>query len=239
MIIRCIDVETTGLEASDRVVELGWCDVEVRESEDAPEQLDSRQIVVGQPMSLLFNPGVPIPPVASGVHHITDDDVRFMPEFKWSDDELSAICAHNARFEQMFVPTKRPWICTYKLALKLAPNAPGHGLQTLRYWLKMDLDQNLVQKPHRAAPDAYICAKLLERILRKLTLKQCIEISSQPALLPCFTFGKHAMVPLEDVPVDYLHWILGKRAEFDEDVVYTAAHYESVARTRQRGRSPV
>lgn len=56
-----------------------------------------------------------------------------------------------------------------------------------------------------------------------MLIAEMIDISSRPALLPKFRFGKHANIPLADVPKDYLRWILSQ--DFDEDMKYTANHY--------------
>jgi len=63
-----IDVETTGLNPySDRIVELSILKVHP----DGTEGYHSRRI----------NPGIPIPPEATAVHDITDEDIADEPEF--------------------------------------------------------------------------------------------------------------------------------------------------------------
>jgi len=64
-----IDVETTGLKPySDRIVELSILKIHP----DGTEEYHSRRI----------NPGVPIPPEATAVHGITDEDVANVPTFR-------------------------------------------------------------------------------------------------------------------------------------------------------------
>jgi DNA polymerase-3 subunit epsilon len=63
-----IDVETTGISPyTDRIVELSILKVHP----DGTEEYHSRRI----------NPGIPIPPEATAVHGITDEDVANEPEF--------------------------------------------------------------------------------------------------------------------------------------------------------------
>lgn len=220
MIIRCIDVETTGLVPPEAAVcELGWCDV-IGEA----TKWDARA-----PHSTLVNPGHPIPPAMSAVHHIIDSDIGSAPTIAAATEPLLkddpiALCAHNAKFERAFLTMPAEWICTYKVALHLAPNAPAHNLQTLRYWLKLNVERTAAAPPHRAGPDAYVNAHLLVRMLAKLSVKEMIEISSRPALLPKFRFGKHKDLPLAEVPTDYLNWMASQK-EMDEDVIHTAKHH--------------
>ena len=155
------DTETTGLspEEGDAVVEVAA--VPVRLSEGA--------WTVGQGVSYLVDPGRPIPPEASAVHHLTDDMCEDMPtleeavegcrfalsEPKMTDDggiiypsppgwpDFGA--AHNAKFDAGFLTELRvrPLVCTYRCALHIWPGAPGYGNQTLRYWKKVVLSHHL------------------------------------------------------------------------------------------------
>lgn len=94
--IALLDVETTGRDASvDRVVELG--------------------IVVGRhgdviaKYNWLINPGMPIPPEVTAIHHITDEMVKDKPRFEEIAHEIAAAlrgcipAAYNALFDRAFV----------------------------------------------------------------------------------------------------------------------------------------
>jgi len=64
-----IDVETTGLSPySDRIVELSILKIHP----DGSEKYKSHRV----------NPRMPIPPEATAIHGITDDDVAHEPEFR-------------------------------------------------------------------------------------------------------------------------------------------------------------
>lgn len=216
-ILTAIDAETTGLTAEDKIIEIGICSV----------TFEDGTIEIGHPSSELVNPHRPISVEAMAACHITDEMAATGTDLdsalNWALTSADIVVAHNSRFEQQFIKTDKHWIDTYRVALHLAPHAPGHSLQVLRYWLKLNIDPVLASPPHRAAPDAYCCAALLARMLAKISIAEMIEISSRPALLPKFRFGKHADLPLADVPKSYLEWILTQ--EFDEDVKFTASYY--------------
>src|SRR5262245_32157127 len=70
-VIRVVDLETTGLDPDDEVVEIGAVDLDVATR-------DIRDVA-----SQIIRPCKSIPPDACAVHHITDDDVANAP--RWSD----------------------------------------------------------------------------------------------------------------------------------------------------------
>jgi exodeoxyribonuclease X len=227
-LIRCYDSETTGIDPRlDRICEVGVVDLKFI-------QVEEGKIERGEIWSSLVDPGRPISPEASGVHDVTDEMVAGKPKIASLLDRLQAgppdaYCAHNAKFDaQFFKPANIPWLCTYKLALRLWPEAPSHKLNALRYWLKLRLapPSNVTQRTHSALYDAYICAAILRRVaMAGVSFDNMLMVSSEPALLPRLTFGEHAMKPIAEVPSDYLSWILkkgGGSKGFDEDVLSTA-----------------
>lgn len=214
--IRVVDLETLGLEADCGVCEIGIIDV--------------FRSGVGVGCAELVNPGKPIPPEASAIHHIIDADVARASS--WAEtsarllagDHVVAFSAHNSRFEQKFITSEmtggKPWICTYKCALRVWPEAPDHKNQTLRYWLKLPVDRVECRDVHRALPDAIVTAHLLVELLKKATIKQLSEWSRSPALLVKVGFGMHFGKKWTEVPRDYLDWCL--KQDMDEDVMFTA-----------------
>jgi exodeoxyribonuclease X len=219
--IRIIDLETTGLEPGDEVVEVGAIDLDCDSGEISA--FGSRTI----------RPRNPIPPQASAVHHITDADVvdapaskDVWPQFFNADCNIVAFAAHNASFESRWLDDQmlcgKPLICTYKAALRIWGEAPGHTNQVLRYWLKLPLEPDRAAPPHRALPDAYVTAHLLRQQLTRATLSELISWSGLPALLTKVTFGKHRGLNWTDVPDSYLDWIICTAVGFDENVIHTA-----------------
>ena len=232
MLIRCIDVETSGLDPTVHgVVEIATVDVIINQpSMVLSDKVMSANVQRGEMWSSLVNPGHEIPPSASAIHDITDDMVKDAPKIgqlsiKIGEGPPDYYCAHNNRFDSKFIePFGARWLDTYRIALWLWPHAPEHKLHTLRYWLKLNLslkDDSDRTRSHRAAWDAYVCAAVLRRAFTSgATIEQMVDVSSQPALLPRLIFGKHAMKPIEDVPMDYLDWVI--RQDMDEDVKHTA-----------------
>lgn len=226
MIIRSIDLETTGIpkegEPLPGICEIGWCDV---------VPIDGS--VMGR-RSALCDPGRPIPPEARATHHISDKDVSGLasPDVVFQaamDPTPDCLCAHNADFERAFLPANLsiPIICTYKVALRIWPDAPSHSLQVLRYWLDLEMDQSLGLPAHRAGPDAYVGAVLMARILKEPgapDLPTMVRWSSGPALMARIGFGKHRGEKWSDVPADYLRWIIDK-SDLDRDAKANAKHW--------------
>lgn len=216
--IRIVDFETTGMpeDPAAAICEIGWTDLQVHLGDPTPEAI---QCEVQDTYSFLTNPGHPIPAICRAVHHISDADVA---DAVSPNDGLARLAldgpdyyaAHNSPFEQhFFADASRPWICTYRGAVRIWPDAPAFSNQVLRYHLGLDLpDPAMAHPPHRAGPDTYVTAHLLAKIIeeRHATLEQLVRWSSGPPLLPKITFGKHKGSKWEDVPSDYLDWIVSK-----------------------------
>ena len=124
MAIRVIDLETTGIDSTAHVVEVGSVDL-------LPDGSFARF------QEHLIKPPSPIPAEARAVHHISDEDVAqakpwntvssiFFDRGNCSD--LVAFAAHNAAFDQQWLPPdllgNLPLICTYKAAVHVWPEAP-------------------------------------------------------------------------------------------------------------------
>lgn len=238
MIIRCIDVETCGLPPDHAQV----CEIA---TVDLAQGAAGETWMRGRVWSTLVNPGVPIPPESSAIHHITDDMVLEAPTV---DDVLAGVedepacglfAAHEAKFEKACLPQLAPKIniCTRKCAATLWPDAPNHQAQTLRYWLKLRFKDPIV--PHRALGDALVSAAILRACLAEVSLEDLLEISSHPVRLAKLPFGKHAMKPCAEVPSDYWQWVLNKGDFDDEDVLHTARCELNERRRAAENRSPV
>lgn len=230
MIIRCLDFETTGLPTEDKptgIMETGWCDLSVD---------DGR---ITGPEGHLVNPGIPTSIEARAVHHISDADVErsgiapTKSTMLLMEGEHSHFCSHNIDMEKAyFGGGDREWVCTYKTALRIWPDAPGHKLQELRYFLGIDdepdFDPGLTQAPHRAPDDAYVCAFVLRRLLASETLDVLVRWSNGPALLAMCWMKKHKgktwqKVAYEDRP--YLEWIYNVSDVKDRDIRATVKYW--------------
>ncbi|SPJ31486.1 hypothetical protein [Falsiruegeria mediterranea] len=142
------------------------------------------------------------------------------------EDHITAYAAHNAAFEaQCFTPALPP-ICTDKAALRIWPEAPGHANFALAYWLEdtgcLRLDRTHIGTAHRAGPDAYATAHILQALMAAgATIEQMIEWSQEPALMPTIRFGKHAGARWTDIPDGYLQWLL-RTGDIDVDTQWNA-----------------
>lgn len=203
-----LDTETTGLDPAqgDRVVELAAHTVDLATGTVTPV-FDQR-----------INPGRPIPPEASAIHHLVDADVADAPPLAvvWAAfapllAHHDAIVAHHAAFDRAFLPpTDRPWICTLRLARHLWPDAPRHSNQVLRYWLGLTVD---APHPHRALDDTRVTAALFQAIVPVLTQAAALQTpadvaawADRPILVPRVPFGQYRGARWDTVPPDYLRW---------------------------------
>jgi exodeoxyribonuclease X len=231
MLIRCIDFETTGTSTdADKhcICEVGWCDVLLRPA-DRPE--------VGQPHSLLVDPGRSIDPEARAVHHITDAELRGRPapayglscmalEGTADGKKVDFFAAHHADGDrEHFEAGGIPWICSWKAALRIAADAPRHGLQVLRYYLDLPCDNALALPAHRAGPDAYVLAHLMAHLIEMGgVVDDMVRWSTGPALLPRFTFGMYRGEKWDVAPDSYLTWIIDE-SDLDRDVKANARYH--------------
>ena len=184
--VRVIDLETTGDSfVNGGVVEIGWQDVAERDGGWALE---------GPPGARFVQPGCPISPQTAAIHHIVDEDLVGAPA--WADaappilqgEGIVALAAHRAAFEKRWclpaLSGRVRWICTYKCALRIWPDAPSHSNQSLRYWRRpAGLDRATGLPAHRAGPDAYVTAHHLRDMLAVASVAQLLEWSELPALL--------------------------------------------------------
>lgn len=184
--VRVIDLETTGDSfVNGGVVEIGW--------QDVAEQ-DGVWALQGSLGAQLVQPGCPISPQTAAIHHIVDEDLVGAPS--WTEaappilqgEGIVALAAHRAAFEKRWclpaLSGRARWICTYKCALRLWPDAPSHSNQSLRYWRRpAGLDRATGLPAHRAGPDAYVTAHHLRDMLAMASVSQLLQWSELPALL--------------------------------------------------------
>ena len=244
MRIRVCDLETTGEKPPEAMpCEIGWCDVvQVGEAWVLDPNSNQGEVFV--------QPGHPIPPKVSAIHHIVDADVAVAAP--WAQIAPSvldnhfqevgtppavALAAHFAKFERQWCTDEitggLSWICTWKCALRLWPEAPSHSNGALRYWRGHKLNREIADKSHRAFPDAYVTAHhLLDMLNGGATVDQLIAISAAPALLPRVNFGKHRGAAWSAVPSDYIDWVL-RQNDMDENVIFTAKHELARRRTAE------
>jgi DNA polymerase III epsilon subunit family exonuclease len=145
------DTETTGLgPQKERIIEIAAIKFQ------GTNVLEQKQ--------WLLDPGRPIPPDATKIHHITDADVRGKPGFKTVYPEFeqfirgSVVMAHNAHFDVGFVreeclrnglrPPPNLALDTLPMFRKWFPQVKRHNLDELGKTLKV-----LPPDRHRAMAD--------------------------------------------------------------------------------------
>jgi exodeoxyribonuclease X len=224
--VRVIDLETTGQGFADGgVVEIGWQDVALG---------DDVWALRGGPDARLVRPGHPVSPATSAIHHLVDEDLEGAPLWHVAappvlqpDPRPLALAAHRSAFEQRWclpaLSGNARWICTYKCALRLWPEAPTHSNQGLRYWRRpAGLDRATGLPAHRAGPDAYVTAHHLRDMLALAGVDRLLAWSAEPALLVRVPFGPwrgRAWPDLDDAALDR---IIAGESGGNQDVAFTA-----------------
>lgn len=242
-IIRVVDLETTGFAPPAEICEIGWSDL-----------VGLHPDLIGQPtdwsaatpdevryISRLVRTDCPIPPETSAIHHIVDEDLMGPHVAEWprigcevatlfDGRPIPIFAAHNARMERQWLTPEvigdARWICTYKAALRLWPDAPSHSNQALRYWRRLPVDREIADRAHRAGPDAYVTAALLADIFAQpdVTIDRLVAWTEEPALLAKCRMGSWRGRRWSEIDEpSFLEWVL--RRDFDEDTLFTARFY--------------
>ena len=236
MRVTVLDTETTGTDPEvGSVVEIAGVDLET-----------------GRWHQSLVQPEHPISFGAMATHLITEEMVASaspLDYFLGTEDIYSApvLVAHNAAFDRSFLPgigDDVKWICTYRCALHLMPDAESH--RNIALCLEAGLDifdapdipgDPGASMPHRALFDAWATRKLLQHLMGILqdqrtqanrateheVIDRLVSLTVEPVLLKKVRFGKHSGQEWSEVPTTYLNWILGQ--DFDEDVRHTADYW--------------
>ncbi|BDU76133.1 exonuclease domain-containing protein [Mesoterricola sediminis] len=224
-----MDTETTGLDPrADKVVSIAGVWTRMGEGGFRRE-------------SFLVDPGIPIPPEASAIHHIVDRHVAGAPTLAqvlpvFQGDDFHAYVAHNAAFDFGFLPSQgRPVLCTMRLARKVWPRLARYSNQYLRYFLRLEVPEAEGLPAHEALADALVTSRLLLAELAWLaenpqpgveTLADLIAWTEAPNLLEICNFGsKHRGTPWAQVPRDYLAWMKREVRDMDPDTRHTVEHY--------------
>lgn len=199
------DTETTGFRAdSDCIIEIAAYDP-VRE----------------RTFAHLINPGRPIPPETTAIHHITDEMVSVCPTFaeigrefvNFCEGDVMLIAHNNDAFDQPFLasefarhqiemPSSWQFLDSLKWARRYRTDLPRHGLQVLRESYGIEANQ-----AHRALDDVVVLFEVFRRMTDDLSIDQVHALMSKPRDLKQMPFGKHQGLPLETLPKDYISWL--------------------------------
>lgn len=197
-------------------------------------------------LNVLCDPGGPIPPGASAVHGITDEQVRGQPSDEtcaWAffdqmraydrDYDAVVLAGHNSTtydtplLERIAghprLLTRFPQIDTLTLATRAHPEAPDHKLGTLyKHLLNRD-----VVAAHDAVGDILMVLELVDYFSRGYGLCwiDLAEFCATPQVLETVHFGKHAGKRWSDVPYNYVKFIANNFARPSPDLVATVRHH--------------
>ncbi len=170
-----IDLETTGLNKSDEIIEIGALRIENH--------------VITQSFSLLVKPEKHIPIEASQVNHIYDSTVANSPNLKIAissfnnfirDDDI--LVGHNISSFDMYYLTRDFKDCinkelsnvildTYQISKREMKFLASHSLQMLSAYYGIDYS-----KAHRAVQDCFITYQVYEKMMHdnfESMIKKC------------------------------------------------------------------
>lgn len=199
------DTETTGIKiGKDRIIEIAALD---------PTQDKS--------FCTFTNPECPIPLESTQITHITDDMVADAPLIRDALQQFVAFCegdvvlvAHNndgfdkpmleAEFRRANLEMPN-WVFvdSLKWARKYRNDLPRHSLQVLRESYGLPANQ-----AHRALDDVIILHQIFSFMIDDLSCETVLELIAQTSSIQKMPFGKHAGKKLEEIPKDYVIWLL-------------------------------
>lgn len=203
------DTETTGVRPDkDRVIEIAAYD---------PER--------GCRFEKLVNPGCPIPPDATAIHHITNEMVASAPSFAVVGAEFMEFCSgdvvliahNNDSFDLHFLRNEferhalqmPAWkfFDTLKWARRYRPDLPRHTLQFLR-----EIYGIPANNAHRALDDVLVLEQVFRSMVDDLSMDDVYFLLNRPRTLQHMPFGKHQGQPLSQIPRTYVQWLASSGA---------------------------
>lgn len=206
------DTETTGTRSEkDRIIEIA--------AYDPVNDLTFEKLV---------NPGCPIPPEATAIHHISDEMVSKAPSFgevsedfiKFCEGDVVLIAHNNDGFDYHFLKAEfgrcgrdmPSWkfLDSLKWARRYRRDLPRHTLQFLR-----EIYGIAANNAHRALDDVVVLHKIFSFMTDDLTIDDIYALLNTPRELQHMPFGKHQGTPLKSLPKDYIKWLAGSGA-FDK-----------------------
>lgn len=232
-----LDVEATGLEREDRLVQVAYS-YRGEKQEQLFKPADNQEMCVR----------------AMEVTHITNKHLADKELFQGSEfynklkvileNDETIFVAHNAPYDIEMIEKENlkvnKFIDTFKVAQHLDEKAeiPAYRLQYLRYYFGMEIDANA----HDALGDVRVLVALFEKYYNEMSenlsheeiLNEMIKVSSEPTLIKRINFGKYSGELVEDVAkkdLGYLRWLLQQKEyaatndDVDADWIYTLRKY--------------
>lgn len=231
-----LDVEGTGLEVEDRLVQVAYS----HGGEEREEMFKTEPKMCVRAMEV------------TGImdKHLVDKDsfqgsdfYNDLKEILEKDDTI--FVAHNAPYDIEMIEKEGlkvgKFIDTFKIAQALDKEAeiPFYRLQYLRYHFMLDVDG---ASAHDALGDVQVLVVLFEKFYNEMrenfshqeVIDEMIRISGEPVLIKKFNFGKYKEQLVSDVAREnrgYLEWLLqqkefaAKNGDVDENWIFTLKKY--------------
>lgn len=161
-----------------------------------------------------FQSSKPITLGAMATHNIMDEDlVGCDPSAMFELPPCDYVIAHNVDFDVQAASAmdgpKR--ICTCALARALWPDLDCYSQAALIYHLDRPNARERLKGAHGAAADVLLCKTILDAEIAKTgaqSWEELWQISEEARLPKKMYWGKHVNVALEDLPRDYVAWLL-------------------------------
>lgn len=206
-----LDTETHTLNGLP--IEIAYAPIEI---EHGKLSLDKKKI-----FDQLYQVGQPISYAAMAVHHILESDLADQPfysEFQLPE-QTQYIIGHNVDYDITAIAkcgvdtSKIKAICTLALARRVWENEEAHNISALIYLISKGSDKarEMLKGAHRADADIILTANILMHIIHQLNIENIeqLYIASEEARIPKnITFGKHKGTAIQDLPADYIQWLL-------------------------------
>lgn len=206
-----LDTETHTLNGLP--IEIAYAPIEI---ENGKLSLDKKKI-----FDQLYQVGQPISFAAMAVHHILESDLADQPFYKEFElpSETTYIIGHNVDYDIAAIArcgvdtSKLKPICTLALARHVWEDAEAHNISALIYLISKGSEKarEMLKGAHRADADIILTANILMHIIHQLNIENIeqLYIASEQARIPkSITFGKHKGTSIQDLPADYIQWLL-------------------------------
>ncbi|MFA3055851.1 putative quorum-sensing-regulated virulence factor [Acinetobacter pittii] len=155
---------------------------------------------------------------AMAVHHILESDIADKPSYEtFRAPECEFIIGHNIDYDIQAIRLAHKdfnakAICTLALSRMVWPEE-AHNISALVYMLTKGSEKarQSIRNAHNAKQDVFLTGFVLTHICKALGIKdmQSLFMFSEQARIPTkMTFGKHKGMPIKDLPVDYIAWLL-------------------------------
>jgi len=205
------DTEVNSLDAKE-VIELAYVEAEFFEGE----------IFYGVISTNRYKPSGPFQAGAVAVHGICPQDVVACHD---SADAIlppsEYLIAHNVDFDcEVMHIDDRKRICTLAMCRRLWPDFKSHTLSAMFLELFGMSQSNVarLKRAHSADADVEILIDILNRIIGTSEVQSLEELHvlSDLCRIPThMPFGKHKGTPINEIPPDYVSWLL-KQDDVDQ-----------------------